>query len=81
MSDNKNSGVDTTPQGPGAGVVSCALGTNLVFIEWMLNINFKDGSFHWKLKLLVLVLRVKSDRRASDKIWNSYFFKNSSKVR
>jgi hypothetical protein len=25
-SDSKNSGVDTTPQGPGAGVVSFALG-------------------------------------------------------
>jgi hypothetical protein len=35
-SDNRNSGVNTTPQGPGAGVVSYALGAYMVLMEGML---------------------------------------------
>jgi hypothetical protein len=45
---NKNSGVDTSPQGPGAEVVSCALGANMVLLEVMLT-KTSEGSFDWKL--------------------------------
>ena len=34
--DNKNSGVDTAPQGPGVGAVSYALGAYMVVMEGML---------------------------------------------
>ena len=65
MSHNKNSGVNTTPQSPRAGVVSYAPGVYTVLMAGATRINFKEGSFDWKFKVLAQFLRVKNDLRVT----------------
>ena len=66
-SDNKNSGVDTPPPPPGPGGRRCKLSSRGIYgsHERDACLNFRDGSFNWKLKVVVHFLRVKRDPRAT----------------
>jgi hypothetical protein len=63
--DNKKSGVDTAPKGPGAGVLKLCPEGLFGSIKRDASINFIEGSFDWKLKVLIHFLRVKRDRRVT----------------
>jgi hypothetical protein len=58
-SDNKNSGVQTTPQVPEGRHCKLCPGTVCGSHERDARINFTEGSFGWKLKVVVHFLRKK----------------------
>jgi hypothetical protein len=52
------------PRARGVGIVRHVLGLYAVLMRDA-RINFREGSFEWKFKVVVHFLRVKKDRRAS----------------
>ena len=78
-SDNRNSWVDSTLPEPGCTCKCCTLGHVSIYRRGG-RINFWGGSFDRKLKVLVLVLRVRSDWKATSSYLHAFFSPNASRL-